>query len=122
MRLRLGEMFPDNDRARAWLEKRIWPEGPHFPHCGSVNVQCGIGRKTMTHRCRDCSNRPHCDQEITCKSAWHLAHRLRAAFGGGETPLFHGPVGTDEACFGGKTAIAVRQAAGKRVRYADLAG
>ena len=122
MRLRLGEMFPDDDGVRAWLEKQIWPEGPHLPHCGSVNVQCGIGRKTMTHRCRDCSNRPHCDLETTCKSAWHLAHRLRAAFGGGETPMLHDLAGTDETRFGGRMAIAARRTAGRRARYTEFGG
>ena len=32
----------------------------------------------------------HRDLEITQKSAWHLAHRLREAFGGGGKP-FQGP-------------------------------
>ena len=44
----------------------------------------------------------HRDLEIAYTSAWHLAHRLRAAFGGGETPMFHGAAETDETYFGGK--------------------
>ena len=32
------------------------PEGPYCPKCGSFNVQSGIKHKTMTHRCRDCTN------------------------------------------------------------------
>ena len=138
---KLGTMFPDDDRAREWLEKQIWPQGPYCPHCGSFNVQCGIRHKTMTHRCRDCPKRPqfslktgtimqasnlgyrdwaiaifllttnlkgvsamklHRDLEIAYTSAWHLAHRLRAAFAGGDTPMFHGPAETDETYFGGK--------------------
>ena len=55
---RLGRMFPDSDAARVWLEAQIWPQGPFCPHCDSFNVQCGIRRKTMTHRCRGCPNRP----------------------------------------------------------------
>ena len=55
---KLMRMFPDEDTARAWLEKQIWPEGPYCPHCGSHNVQRGIKHATMTHRCRDCPNRP----------------------------------------------------------------
>ena len=43
----------------------------------------------------------HRDLEITQKSAWHLAHRLRKAFEGGE-PLFTGPVEADETYIGGK--------------------
>ena len=54
----LFKMFPDDDAARTWFEKQIWPEGPRCPHCGTENVQCGIKHKTMTHRCRECPNRP----------------------------------------------------------------
>ena len=134
-------MFPDDDAARQWLEAQIWPDGPYCPHCGSFDVQAGIKHRTMTHRCRDCPNRPqfslktgtvmqgaklgyrdwaiaiyllttnlkgvaamklHRDLEITYKSAWHLAHRLRKAFEAGCTPMFHGPAEADETYFGGK--------------------
>ena len=53
----LLKMFPDDDVARRWFEAQIWPDGAHCPHCGSVNVQCGIKHPTMTHRCRDCPKR-----------------------------------------------------------------
>ena len=43
----------------------------------------------------------HRDLEITQKSAWHLAHRLRKAFEQGQ-PLFSGPVEADETYIGGK--------------------
>ena len=137
---KLIRIFPDDDAARAWFEKQIWANGPHCPHCGSLNVQSGIKHKTMTHRCRDCDGRPmfslktgnvmegsklgyqtwaiaiylvttslkgvssmklHRDLEITQKSAWHLAHRLRKAFEAG-TPMFAGPVEADECYVGGK--------------------
>ena len=55
---KLIRMFPDDDAARAWFEEQIWANGPHCPHCGSLNVQSGIKHKTMTHRCRDCDGRP----------------------------------------------------------------
>ena len=63
----------------------------------------------------------HRDLEITQKSAWHLAHRLRKAFESGD-PMFAGPVETDETYFGGKRknmpkakrkALTGRGAAGK---------
>ena len=137
---RLGEMFPDDEKAREWLEAQLWPQGPHCPHCGSFNVQCNIKHRSMTHRCRDCAKRPqfslktgtvmadsnlgyrdwaiaiyllttnlksvssmklHRDLEIAYSSAWHLAHRLRAAFAG-DTPMFQGPGEADETYFGGK--------------------
>ena len=44
----------------------------------------------------------HRDLEITQKSAWHLAHRLRKALETGEAPMFKGPVEADESYFGGK--------------------
>ena len=44
----------------------------------------------------------HRDLEITYKSAWHLAHRLRKALAGGEAPMFAGPAEADETYFGGK--------------------
>ena len=139
---KLIRMFPDDNAARKWFESRIWPDGPYCPRCGSLNVQCGIKHKTMTHRCRDCDGKPrfslktgnimegsklgyqtwaiaiylvmtslkgvssmklHRDLEITQKSAWHLAHRLRKAFEAGQ-PLFAGPVEADESYWGGKEA------------------
>ena len=159
---KLMRMFPDDEAARRWIEAQIWPDGPYCPHCGSTNVQCDIKHKTMTHRCRECPNRPqfslktgtvmqgtklgyqtwaiaiylvttnlkgvssmklHRDLDITQKSAWHLAHRLRKAFEGGE-PLFSGPVEADETYIGGKrknmprskrAALTGRGAAGKAI-------
>ena len=43
----------------------------------------------------------HRDLDITQKSAWHLAHRIRKTFENGN-PLFAGPVEADEAYVGGK--------------------
>ena len=43
----------------------------------------------------------HRDLEITQKSAWHLAHRLREAFKDGGS-LFAGPAEADETHMGGK--------------------
>ena len=51
-------MFSDEAEAVRWLEELRWPNGPFCPKCGSFNVQAGIRHKTMTHRCRDCANRP----------------------------------------------------------------
>ena len=44
----------------------------------------------------------HRDLEITQKSAWHLAHRLRKAASGKSVGLFQGPVEVDETYIGGK--------------------
>ena len=53
--LQVSDMFRDEDTARDWIASQRWPDGPHCPRCGSVNVQAGIAHKTMTHRCRDCN-------------------------------------------------------------------
>ena len=139
--VKLMRMFPNDDAARRWFEKQIWPDGPHCPRCGSFNVQAGIKHKTMTHRCRECDGRPmfslktgnimegsklgyqtwaiaiylvtvslkgvssmrlHRDLEITQKTAWHLAHRIRKAMADGAMLPFSGPVEADETYLGGK--------------------
>ena len=56
--VQLLKKSPDDDAAREWFETQIWADGAHCPRCGSLNVQCGIKHPTMTHRCRDCPNRP----------------------------------------------------------------
>ena len=30
-------IFHDDESARAWLEARVWPNGPVCPHCKSEN-------------------------------------------------------------------------------------
>ena len=55
--IELMDLFPDDDAARAWFEAVRWPNGPVCPYCGSKNVQSGIKHKTMTHRCRSCSDK-----------------------------------------------------------------
>ena len=56
--LQVANMFNDETKARKWIEEQRWPDGPHCPHCGSFNVKVGVPHKSMTHRCRDCSNKP----------------------------------------------------------------
>ena len=46
-------MFPDDAAAEAWFAATRWPDGPHCPVCGSVNVQSGAAHKTMPYRCRE---------------------------------------------------------------------
>ena len=138
---KLFKMFPDDETARVWFEKQIWPDGAHCPHCGSFNVQHPTKHRTMTHRCRECEGRPdfslktgnlmqgsklgyrdwaiaiylvttslkgvssmklHRDLDITQKSAWHLAHRIRKAMADGAVLPFSGPVEADECYLGGK--------------------
>ena len=55
---RIFEMFPDDQAAQDWFTVQFWPDGPQCPYCDTHNVQCNIKHKTMTHRCRECQNRP----------------------------------------------------------------
>ncbi len=56
--LQIADMFSDETKAREWIEEQRWPDGPYCPHCGSDNVRVGVNHKSMTHRCRDCPNKP----------------------------------------------------------------
>ena len=117
--VQITNMFPNDEAAEKWITEQRWPDGPYCPHCGSLNVQSGIKHSSMTHRCRDCSNRPmfslktgtvmrgtqlgyrewaiaiylmstslkgvssmklHRDLDVTQKTAWYLAHRLRESW------------------------------------------
>ena len=135
------DMFKDDESARTWFEGIYWSKGPTCPYCGTGNVQSGIKHKTMTHRCRECSDRRmfslktgtamegsklghrvwaiaiyllttnlkgvssmklHRDLDVTQKTAWHLAHRLREAWKDDGGVAFTGPVEVDETYMGGK--------------------
>ena len=50
----LLKLFPDDESARLWLERKLWPYGPICPTCGSDNIQSGVKHPRMTHRCRVC--------------------------------------------------------------------
>ena len=135
----LMRRFPDDAAAERWFVESRWPDGPHCPHCGSINVLSGAKHATMPYRCREkgcrkrfsvrtgtvmeasnlgyqiwalaiyisftnlkgvSSMKLHRDLSITQKSAWHLAHRIRQAYGtDGET--FEGPIEADETFIGG---------------------
>jgi len=53
-----AQAFADNDDPRKWIESIRWPNGAYCPHCGSCNVQSNIKHPRMTHRCRECADRP----------------------------------------------------------------
>ena len=52
----LMKLFPTDEAARIWFEKKLWPHGPMCPYCESGNIQSGVHHPAMTHRCRDCEN------------------------------------------------------------------
>ena len=51
--MQLCDMFPTEDSAREWFEARVWPDGRHCPHCGSLRTQ-EAKHKTLPYRCPDC--------------------------------------------------------------------
>ena len=54
----VAEMFKDEKAAWVWIAEQRWPHGPACPYCGTLNVQADIKHNTMTHRCRDCPEKP----------------------------------------------------------------
>src|SRR6202795_3553529 len=48
----LFEMFPDQESARIYLEKRLWPNGPRCPVCGLGERI--TARRGGYYRCRQC--------------------------------------------------------------------
>ena len=49
-------IFHKDDKARAWLESQVWPDGPYCPHCGSVEGTKlhGKAHRPGVHQCNDC--------------------------------------------------------------------
>ena len=51
--IELGDMFPDEGKAREWFEAHVWPDGRHCPRCGSTRTHEAKHAK-MPYRCSDC--------------------------------------------------------------------
>lgn len=50
-------IFHDADKAREWLEARIWPDGPICPHCGTVDqatLMKGKSHRPGLYQCNAC--------------------------------------------------------------------
>ncbi len=45
-------MFPTEEKARAFVEKELWPEGAQCPHCNSRRVSEKVS--IAGYRCKDC--------------------------------------------------------------------
>src|SRR5580700_9135208 len=105
--------------AIAWVEARVWPDGPVCPHCGGVErigKMGGMATRIGLYKCYQCrkqftvkvgtvfedshvpmrfwlqamfllcsskkgisSNQLHRTLGVTLKTAWFMAHRIRAA-------------------------------------------
>ncbi len=77
--IKLSKMFPDDATAEKWFAKTRWPEGPHCPHCGPVNVHAGEAHKTMPYRCRERECRKRFSVRTgTCMEASNLGFQIWA--------------------------------------------
>ena len=77
--MELMKMFPDDEAARYWIKKIVWPDGPRCPKCGSSDVQSGIKHKSMTHRCLSCEGRPRFSVRMgTVMQSSKLGYRMWA--------------------------------------------
>lgn len=138
-------IYHDADKAREHIERLHWPQGPHCPHCGSVEKITKLqGKSTRpgVYKCNACekpftvtvgtvmedskiplnkwlmafalvngskkgisAHQLHRVLEITYKSAWFLAHRIREAMREGDLSPFGqggGAVEVDETYIGKK--------------------
>src|SRR5271155_4324186 len=50
-------IFTDNDKAREWLEARVWPTGRVCPHCGVISYSTllkGEKHRPGVYQCNSC--------------------------------------------------------------------
>ncbi|MGH6985458.1 MAG: IS1595 family transposase [Caulobacteraceae bacterium] len=50
-------IFHDEEKARAWLEARLWPDGPVCPHCGVIDqatLMNGKSHRLGLYQCNAC--------------------------------------------------------------------
>src|SRR5947209_2296777 len=59
-------IFTDDDKAREWLEARVWPQGPICPHCGNADAAKITSLNGKAHRpgLYQC-NEPKCREQFT---------------------------------------------------------
>jgi transposase-like protein len=137
--------FTDEDKAREFLEKSRWPDGPVCPFCGQFETVKALGGKSMGpgwYHCSDCrekftvrvgtlyershialhkwllathlmtsskkgmsAHQLHRMLGVTYKTAWFMAHRIRAAMAPAQPTPIGGEGKTieiDETVVGGK--------------------
>ena len=51
-------IFTDENKAREWLENRVWPQGPICAHCGADRRRCttldGAKHRPGLYQCNQC--------------------------------------------------------------------
>lgn len=76
--------FHDEEAAYAWVEARVWPEGPICPHCGGIDrisKMQGNSTRVGTYKCYQC-RKPFTVKIGTVFEASHvpMRHWLQAMF------------------------------------------
>ncbi|GIK82299.1 MAG: DDE transposase [Alphaproteobacteria bacterium] len=76
--------FHDEEAAYAWVEARVWPQGPVCPHCGGMDRISKMGGKSTrigTYKCYQC-RKPFTVKVGTIFEASHvpMRHWLQAIF------------------------------------------
>ena len=54
---RMHPIFEDRNKAREWLEQRMWPDGPVCPHCGNgdtITELTGRAHRDGLYQCGEC--------------------------------------------------------------------
>src|SRR5690348_2499275 len=70
--------FHDEVAAYAWVEARVWPDGPVCPHCGGIDRISKMGGKSTrigTYKCYQC-RKPFTVKVGTVFEASHVPMRL----------------------------------------------
>src|ERR1041384_3387388 len=73
-----AKSFHDEEAAYAWVEARVWPEGPICPHCGGVDRISKMGGKSTrigTYKCYQC-RKPFTVKVGTIFESSHVPMRL----------------------------------------------
>src|SRR5262249_41384314 len=65
-------IFTDEQKAREWLEARVWPQGPICPHCGSDDVTRleGAKHRPGVLQCNACREQ----FTVTVKTVFERSH------------------------------------------------
>lgn len=75
-----GKALQDEAAAYAWVEARVWPEGPICPHCGNVDAKritklAGKSTRPGVYKCNEC-RKPFTVKVGTVFESSHVPLRL----------------------------------------------
>src|SRR5215210_2889797 len=75
-----GKALQDEAAAYAWVEARVWPDGPVCPHCGNVDGKRitklqGKSTRPGVYKCKEC-RKPFTVKVGTVFESSHVSMRL----------------------------------------------